>query len=166
MLTPKQERFVLVYLECGNASEGYRRAYDASRMKPESIHRCAKDLLVNPKIASRIEELRRPAAEEARVTLAQHLADLKTIRDAALEAGAYGAAAQAEHHRGRAAGLYVDRRSLSVGLRPLEEMSEQELLILLGGDPAEATKTIDVSGSVVAPQLLLEAPNRRPSRSR
>ena len=36
-LTPKQENFCLAYLETGNASEAYRRAYDVANMKPESI---------------------------------------------------------------------------------------------------------------------------------
>ena len=33
-LTPKQEAFCLAYMETGNASEAYRRAYDADNMKP------------------------------------------------------------------------------------------------------------------------------------
>jgi len=44
-LTPKQEKFCNLYLETGNASEAYRSSYSASRMKPETIHRRAKELL-------------------------------------------------------------------------------------------------------------------------
>lgn len=36
-LTIKQEAFARAYVETGNASEAYRRAYDAARMKPEVI---------------------------------------------------------------------------------------------------------------------------------
>jgi len=35
--TQKQENFCLAYIECGNASEAYRRAYDAEYMKPETV---------------------------------------------------------------------------------------------------------------------------------
>ncbi|MGU9998175.1 terminase small subunit, partial [Bordetella avium] len=37
-LTPKQEAFALAYVETGNASEAYRRAYSAERMKPETVN--------------------------------------------------------------------------------------------------------------------------------
>ena len=36
-LTIKQEAFARAYVETGNASEAYRLAYDAARMKPEVI---------------------------------------------------------------------------------------------------------------------------------
>ena len=36
-LTPKREAFALAFVETGNASEAYRRAFDATKMKPASI---------------------------------------------------------------------------------------------------------------------------------
>lgn len=57
-LTPKQERFCLAYLETGNASEAYRRAYSAENMKPESIAVAASRVLSNAKVALRLAELR------------------------------------------------------------------------------------------------------------
>lgn len=57
MLTPKQERFCNYYIETGNASEAYRRAYDAGKMKPDSVNRKAFELLENVKIAARVREL-------------------------------------------------------------------------------------------------------------
>ena len=36
-LTAKQEAFARAYVETGNASEAYRRAYNAENMKQESI---------------------------------------------------------------------------------------------------------------------------------
>ena len=68
-LTQKQEAFCLAYVETGNASEAYRRAYDTSKMKPESVNRLAKALMDNVKIASRLAELRAPALERANVTV-------------------------------------------------------------------------------------------------
>jgi phage terminase small subunit len=57
-ITPKQEKFALLYLETGNASEAYRQSYNAENMKQETIHRKAKELLDNGKVAARIEELK------------------------------------------------------------------------------------------------------------
>ncbi|MEE4462651.1 terminase small subunit [Azotobacter chroococcum] len=57
-LTPKQEKFCLAYLETGNASEAYRRAYSAQNMKPESIAVAASRVLGNAKVALRLAELR------------------------------------------------------------------------------------------------------------
>jgi hypothetical protein len=55
-LTPKQEKFCSLYIDTGNASEAYRKAYSAKKSKPETINRCAKELLDNPKITARIKE--------------------------------------------------------------------------------------------------------------
>ena len=47
-LTIKQENFCQVYVETGNASEAYRRAYDAKNMKSETVRRTAKELPEKP----------------------------------------------------------------------------------------------------------------------
>lgn len=56
-LTIKQENFCNYYLECGNAAEAYRRAYNAERMKDESVWIEASKLLNNPKVSLRVKEL-------------------------------------------------------------------------------------------------------------
>lgn len=63
-LTPKQEAFALAYLETGNAAEAYRRAYEVSESARDSwIYVEACQLLDNPKIALRLEELQAQAAK-------------------------------------------------------------------------------------------------------
>ena len=57
-LTIKQEKFCGYYIECGNASEAYRRAFSCGKMKPETVNRTAFELLENRKISARIAELR------------------------------------------------------------------------------------------------------------
>ena len=108
-LTQKQENFCFAYIETGNASEAYRKAYNADGMKPETVNRKAKELLDNGKITARLEELRKPVAESAQITLAQHLSTLEELRELAKQYGMYGPAIQAEIARGKAAGLYVER---------------------------------------------------------
>ena len=68
-LTPKQEAFARAYVETGNASEAYRRAYNAGNMKPETVNRCAKQVVDNPKVAARLVEYRQAAAERTLVTV-------------------------------------------------------------------------------------------------
>lgn len=64
MLTPKQEAFALAYVETGNASEAYRKAYPkARRWKPETVHKRASELLANGAVVGRVEALQAELAE-------------------------------------------------------------------------------------------------------
>lgn len=108
-LTQKQEAFCVAYIETGNASEAYRRAYEAGKMAAATVNRNAKELMDNPKIATRLQELRAPVVERAQITLETHLNDLKRLRDMAEASEKYGPAIQAEIARGKASGLYVEK---------------------------------------------------------
>ena len=68
-LTLKQEHFVKAYIEAGNASEAYRIAYDADKMKAETIHRKANELISNGKITARIEEMQKEHQERHKITV-------------------------------------------------------------------------------------------------
>ena len=59
------------------------------------------------------------------VTYEGHLAELDRIKNAALKKGSFSSAVNAETNRGKAAGLYIDRKIIKHGR--LEDMSEQEL---------------------------------------
>lgn len=56
-LRPKQENFCNYYVESGNASDAYRRAYGCEKMKPKTVNRKAVELLSNGKITARVNEL-------------------------------------------------------------------------------------------------------------
>lgn len=86
-LTAKQEAFCLAYLETGNASEAYRKAYNAENMKPETVNRKAKELLDHGKISARIAQLQGEAAERNEVTVDSLLAELEEARQLALQEG-------------------------------------------------------------------------------
>lgn len=83
-LTQKQEAFCIAYLETGNASEAYRRAYDTEKMNPASVNRCAKGVIDNAKIASRIAELRAPVIKKAQITVEDLLRELEEARTVAM----------------------------------------------------------------------------------
>ena len=112
-LTPKQERFALLYIELGNASEAYRQSYDAPRMKPTTVNRKAKELLDNGKIAARIEGLQAAARKRHEVTVDSLTADLEDDRKLAHKANQAGAAVSATLGKAKLHGLLKDRHEHS-----------------------------------------------------
>ncbi len=82
-LTPKQEKFCQLYIELGNASEAYRQAYGASKMKPETINTKAKELLKNGPITVRIKELRAEHKERHNITVDDLITELEEARQIA-----------------------------------------------------------------------------------
>lgn len=120
-LTPKQEKFCLVYLETGNASEAYRQAYDASNMKTESVNRKAKDVLDNVKITARLEELRAPIIAKAQLTVEDLLRELEEARRLALDTEAPAPAVSATMGKAKLLGLdkqVIDHQSSDGSMSP------------------------------------------------
>lgn len=85
-LTAKQEAFCLAYMETGNASEAYRRAYDAENMSANAIGVEACRLMDNPSVALKVEELRNEAKQRNAITVDDLIKELEEARNAALEA--------------------------------------------------------------------------------
>ncbi len=108
-MTPKQENFCLAYLETGNASEAYRRAYDAENMKPETVNRKAFDLLENGKIGARVQQLQAEHRRVHDVTVASLTAELEEARTLAIANGQASAAVQATMGIAKLHGLLVER---------------------------------------------------------
>jgi phage terminase small subunit len=62
-LTIKQENFCLAFVETGNASEAYRRAYPASlKWKDQPVHVNASKMMSNAEVSLRIAALRQALA--------------------------------------------------------------------------------------------------------
>lgn len=79
-LTIKQEKFCNKYVECGNASEAYRYAYDTSKtIKPETVWRKAKEVLDNGNVSARIEELQKKMEERGMITREMIVAEYAKI---------------------------------------------------------------------------------------
>ena len=78
-LTQKQENFCLKYVETGNASEAYRFAYRADKMKAETIHKRASELVSDREVAGRIEELKGMAVSKAIMSRTEALEMLSII---------------------------------------------------------------------------------------
>jgi len=105
-LTPKQAAFCRAYQETGNASEAYRRAYDAERMKPGSIRRKAVEVLKHRNVAAEIQRLNQRAEHEHGITLASLARELEEARQLALANGQASAAVQATMGKGKLAGVF------------------------------------------------------------
>ena len=80
---------------------------------------------LNPLVVKYIGELKEERLKKYEVNYDSHVAELGRIKDAALKKGAWSAAVNAETNRGKAAGLYIDRKIIKTG--KLEDLTEEEL---------------------------------------
>ena len=99
-----------------------------------------------PLVVKHIGELKEERLKKHEVTYEGHVAELARLREAALKKGSFSSAVNAEANRGKAAGLYIDRKIIKTG--KLEDLSEQELenkmkQILSDYEPLLKAKTIE-----------------------
>lgn len=78
-LTIKQEKFCDIYLETGNATEAYRRAYDCGNMKYDTIVKRAGEMLNKGVIRGWLEEKRISLNEQSDIRKQDILEELKAI---------------------------------------------------------------------------------------
>ena len=80
---------------------------------------------LSPLVVQYISELREERITKHEVTYDGHIAELDRIKKAALKEKSFSAAVNAETNRGKAAGLYIDRKIIKTG--KLEDLTEEEL---------------------------------------
>ena len=97
--------------------------YSPKRARQEGSELC--NPRQSPLVVKYIGELREERIKKHEVTYEGHIAELGRLREAALRKGSFSSAVNAEANRGKAAGLYIDRKIKKTG--KLEDMSEQEL---------------------------------------
>jgi phage terminase small subunit len=128
-LTEMQRRFA-EYLIFGGP-EGPLNKSEAAKLAGYSEKRCRQEgsELTNPRLSplvvKYIGELREEKMLKYGVTYESHVSELSRIKDAALKKNSFSAAVNAETNRGKAAGLYIDRKIIKTG--KLEEMTEEQL---------------------------------------
>ena len=81
-LTIKLEKFCNKYLECGNASEAYRFAYDCSKMSDDTVRNNAYMLLQNSEITARVKELQDELQKASNISKERVLEELGAILEA------------------------------------------------------------------------------------
>ncbi len=128
-LTEMQQRFA-EFLVFGGAdgpmtqSEAAIAAgYSSNRARQEGSELCNPKL--SPLVVKYIGQLKEERLRKHEVTYEGHVAELARLREAALKKGSFSSAVNAEANRGKAAGLYIDRKIIKTG--KLEDLSEQEL---------------------------------------
>ena len=100
-----------------------KAGYSSKRARQEGSELCNPRL--SPLVVKYIGQLKEERLRKHEVTYEGHVAELARLREAALKKGSFSSAVNAEANRGKAAGLYIDRKIIKTG--KLEDMSEQEL---------------------------------------
>ena len=80
---------------------------------------------LSPLVVQYIGKLQDELLQKHEVSYSKHIAELYRIKQAALKKGSFSSAVNAEVSRGKAAGLYIDRKIIKTG--KLEELSEEQL---------------------------------------
>ena len=78
-LTIKQENFCNYYIESGNASDAYRRAYSCEKMRDKQVWEESCKLLSNPKVTQRVNELQEEQKGKSDITKERILQELSGI---------------------------------------------------------------------------------------
>jgi hypothetical protein len=128
-LTEMQKRFAELIVWGG--PNGPVSQTEAAKMAGYSEKRAAQEgsELLNPKLSplviQYVDKLKQEKFKKFEVTYESHLAELARIKEEALKKGSFSSAVNAETNRGKAAGLYIDRKIIKTG--KLEDLSELEL---------------------------------------
>jgi len=163
-LTEMQKRFAEFIIFGG--PDGPVSQGEAAKLAGYSHNRCRQEgsELMNPRLSPLvvryIGQLREERLRKHAVTYDGHVAELDRIKNLALKKGSFSSAVNAETNRGKAAGLYIERKIIKTG--KLEDLTEEQLeakmkQILDDYEPLLNAKQIE--GEVI------ESPKSSPSSS-
>lgn len=135
-LTIKQEKFCMVYVETGNASEAYRQAYNAENMKEATINRNAKMMIDDNKISTRVKELKSGHTKRHELTIDDLVKQLEEARKVALalENPQCSAAISATMGTAKLLGLVVDKTDIK--LTNVKELTNEQLAAIASSGSA------------------------------
>jgi len=128
-LTEMQKRFAEFIVFGG--PDGPVSQSEAAELAGYSSKRCRQEgsELLNPRLSPLVVQyvggLKEERMKKFEVSYEGHIAELDRIKQLALKKGSFSSAVNAETNRGKAAGLYIDRKIIKHG--KLEELSEDQL---------------------------------------
>ena len=126
-LTLKQAKFAKEYVYNDGSKTQTECALAAGYAESSAAVRASE--LTNPQkyplVVRYIQGLQAELDKKYEVTFSRHVRELAKIRDQAIDKGNLTAAVSAEVQRGRAAGLYVERKEVRTGT--LDSLSEIEI---------------------------------------
>ena len=155
-LTEMQQRFAEFLVFGGpdgpmtQSEAALAAGYSPKRARQEGSELCNPRL--SPLVVKYIGELKEERLRKHEVTYEGHVAELARLREAALKKGSFSSAVNAEANRGKAAGLYIDRKIIKTG--KLEDMSEQELEAKMKQLLTDYGQIIDVTPSTTSESSL------------
>ena len=121
---------------------------------------------LSPLVVQYIGKLHDERLQKHEVSYSKHIAELDRIKHAALKKGSFSSAVNAEVSRGKAAGLYIDRKIIKTG--KLEDLTEEQLeakmkQILDDYEPLLNAKQIE--GEVIEPPKASPSSSHKPKES-
>lgn len=78
-LTPKQESFAQAVASGMTQADAYRSAYDASKMKPETVQKRASELMANRDVSGRVKSLRQELSDRGLWSREDSVKALKSV---------------------------------------------------------------------------------------
>ncbi len=126
-LTEMQKRFAeyLVFNEgrTTGSDAAVAAGYSEKRARVEASE--LQNPRLSPLVVQYIGKLQDERLQKHEVSYSKHIAELDRIKQAALKKGSFSSAVNAEVSRGKAAGLYIDRKIIKTG--KLEDLTEEQL---------------------------------------
>ena len=128
-LTEMQKRFAEFVVFGGpNGPMTQAEAAIAAGYSPNNARVEGSSLLnprLSPLVVQYVGNLKEERLEKHKVTYDTHVAELARIKELALKKNSFSAAVNAETNRGKAGGLYIERKIIKHG--KLEDMTEEQL---------------------------------------
>lgn len=131
-LTAKEEKFCLEvatgvdeFDKPISYAEAYRRAYNAGKMKPDTVDVKASQMMAKDKIAVRVRNLRDNIAKKAAITVESLLNELEEARRAALSAETVQSSAAVSATMSKAKLLGMDKQLVDVTHRVVDDGSNE-----------------------------------------
>ena len=106
---------MLTYVESGNATEAYRRAFTVDRMNEATVRREAHSIVHRPRVAEAIKSLQAEHLARHCVTVDRLTEELEWARREALTQGHASAAVAATMGKAKLFGLIVENKAITRG---------------------------------------------------
>ena len=135
-LTGKQEAFCQAIVKGSNQADAYRSAYNASKMKDETIYAMSSKLAADHKVAIRLQELRQPVVEKLQYGLEEAMREADDALAVSKSKKNGGAMVAAVTLRAKLSGLLVERKE--VKLTTVQQLVEADLDHLITHKAREA----------------------------
>ena len=119
-LNPKQQKFLNNYLHGDMTQTAAAREAGYSNPNVRAVQ-----LLNNPTVKERMEEMRQELESKYGVTITKSVRDMQQLRDEAWQAGNFSAAIKAEELRLKVTGLMVNRSHVTH--ENIDSMSKEEI---------------------------------------